>query len=440
MENELERRLAVELGVRVRSGSFTYPLFMALLGALTPIWEVYPQLYLGATALICVGAAWRALASHRAVAAEEGTWRARRGEVRLASLFLLGIWLLIAIACLAEYPREPITIAIVVAVMGWTSVGASVFAPDPWLSAAWLNLHILPVAFWSWMVRDLYGEILCAVIIVFWIFVYALNQRSNRHLLNMMRTQLALEEQTEELRRAKQETEAALKARTLFVANMSHEIRTPLNGVIGAANLLEFTSLNDEQKELVETMQFSGRLLLGIVNDVLDFAKLSEGRVELERAKLTAQSFLRQACLPFEIPAREKGLDFRFQAEPETLEFQGDPLRLAQVVTNLVGNAIKFTERGRVFVRAFRLENGWIRIEVADSGIGIAEAKKQAIFEEFVQAERGTTRRFGGTGLGLAICARLVNLMHGQLGVESVEGEGSVFWVEIPQPTSEIRK
>ncbi|TMN18084.1 hybrid sensor histidine kinase/response regulator [Pseudoxanthomonas sp. X-1] len=240
-----------------------------------------------------------------------------------------------------------------------------------------------------------------------------------------------------ELIKAKQAAESAVLAKGEFLATMSHEIRTPLNGIVPMLELLSRSALAPDQRQLLLTATSSSQTLLRIVDDILDYSKLEANKLELENTAFNLREVLEQVMQLMQRPAENRGLRLGLQLDPTVrLSVRGDPLRLRQVLTNLIGNAIKFTERGSVTLVARRLgETGaqhLLRFEVRDTGIGIDAEGQARLFSPFSQADASTTRLFGGTGLGLAICKRIVGLMGGRIAVVSEPGRGSTFWFEIP--------
>ena len=256
--------------------------------------------------------------------------------------------------------------------------------------------------------------------------VSALQQEISRH------TRLQ-----EELTRAKQAAESAVMAKGEFLATMSHEIRTPLNGIVPMLDLLLHSRMAPDQQELVKTASASAQQLLRIVDDILDYSKLEADRLDLETTTFNLREVAESVITLMERPAEAKGLRLQLHIDQGVrLPVRGDPVRLRQVLSNLISNAVKFTERGGVSLAIRRLGESaaqhQLRFEVKDTGIGIDARAQDRLFQAFSQADASTTRLYGGTGLGLAICRRIVTLMGGRIGVDSEPGRGSTFWFEVP--------
>ncbi|MBI5787441.1 MAG: response regulator [Candidatus Schekmanbacteria bacterium] len=255
-----------------------------------------------------------------------------------------------------------------------------------------------------------------------------------RPLVLQLRDRLIMEQ---ELRKARAEAERISNTKGIFLANMSHEIRTPMSGIIGMADILDKTQLVSEQKKYLQMIKSSANDLLMIINDILDFSKIEAGKYEVEKIKFKLRESLQNLIETFVIKAQGKNLKFTGCICPDVPEYLiGDPGRLRQILGNLLGNAVKYTEQGEISleIRRVKPEQGdtLLHFTVSDSGIGIPFAKQETIFQPFVQADKSIARKYGGTGLGLAICSQLVKLMNGRIWLESRVGKGSVFHVSLP--------
>lgn len=235
-----------------------------------------------------------------------------------------------------------------------------------------------------------------------------------------------------DLIQAKHTAERASEMKTAFVANISHEIRTPINGIICMTDLLKKTKLDEEQSEFLNTVIHSSGILLSIINNVLDFSKIEAGKIELDYLETDLQEIISRINNLFEIPIKQKNLILKIYIDNKVPKFIiTDPVKLQQILTNLINNSIKFTEYGSVII-VIKLDNSNLRFEIKDTGIGISEENQTKLFKAFMQADSSTTRNFGGTGLGLLICKNLVELMRGKIGLISNLGIGTTVWFAIP--------
>jgi signal transduction histidine kinase/ActR/RegA family two-component response regulator len=271
------------------------------------------------------------------------------------------------------------------------------------------------------------------------------NQRSIERLAR--EKEAVLKESRDEAKRAaaanalaRDEAVEALSAKSLFVATISHELRTPLNGVIGMTELLLDSDLEGDQREYASVAHTAAEGLLLVINDILDYAKVEAGKIELDEASFSFRDTIAEACAALTFEARSKGIDLTVGIDESLpMRLRGDAARLRQVITNLVSNAVKFTDEGSIAVTAIATNHPdatAVRVEVTDTGIGIDEQTLARLFQPFTQADSSTARKYGGTGLGLTISARLIQAMGGTIGATSEPGTGSTFWLELTLPTS----
>jgi signal transduction histidine kinase/CheY-like chemotaxis protein len=268
--------------------------------------------------------------------------------------------------------------------------------------------------------------------------LHEIRDRDARLAGHMQTLEREVAERTAEIRVAKDIAEAANASKSEFLATMSHEIRTPMNGIMVMAEMLASADIPQRQRRYAQVIAKSGQSLLSIINDVLDFSKIEAGKMDLESTPVDLADLVDDVASLFWERARSKSIDLAAYVDPAVpRKILGDPVRLRQVIGNLVNNAIKFTETGGVLIRVETVSEGSLRISVQDTGIGIPPEKITGLFEAFTQADQSTTRRFGGTGLGLAICKRLIDAMGGRIGASSREGVGSTFTFIFPAEVAE---
>lgn len=258
-------------------------------------------------------------------------------------------------------------------------------------------------------------------------------------------TQELIQKQNESLQIEKEKAEMATRAKDSFLATMSHEIRTPMNGVLGMTQILMDTELSAEQRNYLQTINTSGNSLLGIINDILDFSKIEAGKMDIEPIPFDLNVAVMDTCELYASKCQEKGLELIVNYPPDLpRNFVGDPGRIRQIITNLIGNAIKFTEEGHVLLEIKSLKQYESEVQlgfsIVDSGIGISQEAQENLFSAFTQADTSTTRKYGGTGLGLTICKQLVELMGGNIGVKSEANIGTTFYFDLTLPLSEESK
>jgi len=439
-EGEIRQRLARELFRRSISAGLVHLIFIPLVVIASGFAAAQPNPAWPLLALSMVNSLGRYLFARHAHRSKAGDMVERhlwilRGLLICQTL----LWALLSGLAIFEFGLSLNGMLVIGASIAWTIATPLIVATDPLMArflAIGSSLPVLLYVLIHLSEMGFLGLALATGQVGYTLMLVAMQHGYLRGLMeaqyNLELQQAQLEATRDELRAAKEAAEQAAIVKGQFLANMSHEIRTPLNGIIGLSEVLSHSELPDTDLELVKDLKASGEHLRAIVNDVLDFTKISSGKLSLESIPVDVRGWTRDCVAPFLQTAAGKGLALSCQVEGEVPpRIMGDPLRLRQVVANLLANAIKFTQRGEVRLRV-RVDDGTLCISVSDTGIGIAPDRLDHIFEEFAQAESSTTRRFGGTGLGLAISRRLADVMGGALTVESQLGRGSIFTLSIP--------
>jgi signal transduction histidine kinase/ActR/RegA family two-component response regulator len=426
----LRLRLLRELARRLSWSGLAYALFAVLYSLnLNP---AVRGVALFLSALLAVFGSLRTLFAHRVIAGPDTEPDGRRlmqvtrfQSITFGAFVSYGMWQVhgnVVMECL-----------LVVGVAGFSTVSASMFAPFPRLSRINACAQVLPVYVWSVYALPRYGWLLLAMMAIHAVTILQTIRINGAHSRQMFLNQIALEAQSEDLRQARDAADKAGSAKMRFLANMSQEIRTPLNGIMGLAEVLNGLALTAEQREVLDDIGRSGHHLLSIVNDVLDMAKVTSGKLSLEQAPFDLPGLIRDISSPAAALAEARQLRFLLEVAPDLpRQVRGDALRIRQVVANLLGNAVKFTPSGEVRLAVESPRRGWIRFGVSDTGIGLSAEQQASLFQEFHQVDSSPTRKFGGSGLGLAISKRLAGLMGGQLRVESRLMEGSTFSFDLP--------
>jgi signal transduction histidine kinase/CheY-like chemotaxis protein len=428
---ELRRRADLALAQRQLAVGAAYLVFFSFFSYLTPYSEVHTVQCLAIGLMLLAMTALRFRTANQIVDRQARDCARQRMLYRAGTMGIASVWACFTFDVLRVYDQTPAGYVVLVGVAGLTNGATSALCTDLRLALSYMTVMMAPVFVWA-LSPDQGTLMGLSMATTYLAFLASLSRRQNFAVLSGFHDNMRLEVQARELLRAKEMAETATVAKGRFLAAMSHEIRTPLSGVIGLLNLLSETQLSPQQHELTRSIQHSGEMLLTIVNDILDYSKINAGKLVLENAPFEIRTVVTGLIEPHRRLANLKSVILESHvssAVPEWVE--GDPTRLKQVLNNLVHNAVKFTQKGKIQVLV-HLEGARIRFSVRDTGIGIEREALPRLFDEFSQADQSTTRKFGGTGLGLTICKKLVEAMGGEIGVDSEPGQGSLFWFALP--------